>query len=90
MSDGCPTCSHTLSALTSNGVTAFWHCERCGTVVESMYDGKPIGRNAYVPKLVGRCREFEKIALSSRGVEENDVWHRLGIPESINLPENRT
>jgi endogenous inhibitor of DNA gyrase (YacG/DUF329 family) len=54
-------------------------CPRCGTI-------RHWGQT-HVPKLVERCRQFEKnpdVHLPKLG-----VWHRLGIAESINLLGDR-
>jgi hypothetical protein len=60
-----------------------FHCGRCGTVKD--------GGNVYVPKLVERCREFQKRFDEPVCTPERDYsdWNRLGVRESINLPENR-
>lgn len=85
----CPTCSHTLHGVgevpASGGRPIFW-CPRCGTLVGTD-DG--LGTvNAEVPKLVERCREFEPIAFQTAESVWRS-WNRLGIAESINVPEAR-
>jgi hypothetical protein len=40
------------------------------------------------PKLVKRCREFETCGHVPPAMIAG-IWHRLGIAESINTPENR-
>jgi len=84
----CPTCDHTMSCLgeTVEGLSrkAIWWCQRCGSI---RIDG--FGSFDEAPKLVERCREFEK----GREMRDDDnvfsKWHMLGIAESINLPEQR-
>jgi len=80
----CPTCDHTMHNL---GVTYYW-CPRCGTIQQSL-DFKPF--NVNVPKLVGRCRQYECIPVPFN-VQPllASEWQRLGIAESINKPEDRS
>lgn len=52
----------------------FW-CPRCGT----MKSGDDIG----IPRVVQRCRSY---AITN---PPPSVWRRLGIAESINLPDKR-
>jgi len=88
----CPTCDHTLGRLTGAEDMAFFNCERCGTVVVEAHDDKgglvPGFPRHYVPKLVERCREFAGLTFSDLGAILGHL-HRLGILESIYLPENR-
>ena len=90
----CPTCDHTLEGIESPGAALrYFHCPRCGTFV--IRDAtNTIGDTVYVPKLVERCREFERSQLAgpewSSTIAAAKVWHSLGIRESINTPENRT
>ncbi len=74
----CPTCGHTMGCLSSLDISRpiFW-CERCGTVSTPT--------DTYVPKLVQRCREFG----ATLGPGWGALWIRLGIAESIALPEER-
>lgn len=51
----CPTCSHTMEAVASDGGPYVRHCPRCGTMTIGSSDN-PIG--VYVPKLVERCRKL--------------------------------
>jgi hypothetical protein len=47
----------------------------------------------YVPKLVERCRAFAAdplLPLLAVSGEVGKLWHRLGIAESLNIPENRS
>ncbi len=76
----CPTCSHTQAKLADT----FWHCERCGTVSEIRSDL----RNDYVPKLVDRCRGFERM-MAMIAIDPMKEWRVFGIAESINLPGER-
>jgi uncharacterized Zn finger protein len=84
----CPTCSHTLGRLCVHEGMAFAHCERCGTVTVTILDANPGSDNprVYVPKLVERCREFERIRATLPTVID---WKRLGIAESIRCHEDR-
>jgi tRNA(Ile2) C34 agmatinyltransferase TiaS len=72
----CPTCSHTMQKVSGEG-SMYW-CPRCGTLryQETMTE---------TTKLVDRCREFE----ATLGPSWKSLWHRLGIEEAINLPEDR-
>lgn len=88
--DGCPTCSHTLGTLCVHEGMQFVNCDRCGTVVVRILEGDYPDR-VYVPKLVERCREFEK-TLPLEGMPSTltrETWHRLGIAEAIRRPEDR-
>ena len=83
----CPTCSGTMAVLCVHDVVQYAHCERCGTVKATILNANPGVDNprVYVPKLVERCRQFGE----TLGPGWGNLWHRLGIEESINLPENR-
>lgn len=76
----CPTCDHTMHGVAEKP-RLFW-CPRCGTI---KYD--EVGRldNIGVPRLVERCREFEDKA----HLHANPLWVRLGLKESIRVPEDR-
>ena len=76
----CPTCDHTLECFGVVEDMRLFHCPRCGTV--------KAGESVYVPKLVERCREFAQFGLAHPQDSEFH-WKRLGIAESINLPEAR-
>lgn len=71
----CPTCDHTMERVVGD-VT--W-CPRCGTI---QVDDADVG----VPKLVQRCRRFAREPMTP---EQAAAWHRIGLTESINTPENR-
>lgn len=46
-----------------------------------------------VPKLVGRCREFEKETIGVGSFDEDQLssqWKKLGLRESIRRPEGRS
>ncbi len=76
----CETCGHTME-----GFAAFtFHCPRCDTV-KIIRPGHPLGDAVYVPKLVERCREFERSFPPGNPptVSYSDWWKRLGITESI-------
>ena len=87
----CPTCSHTLGRLCIHESMSFYLCDRCGTVVVTILNANPGTDNprVYVPKLVERCRAFEDEGWPKNGACTR-AWNRLGLAESINLPENRT
>ncbi len=70
----CPTCSHTMQAVTTGPVPIFW-CPRCGTL-------KGFGNQP--PTLVDSCRNFEEDSLTE---DLEEPWLFLGIAESIR-PEN--
>lgn len=80
----CPTCDHTMEGLDCG----YYWCPRCGTLKEQqgMERVQP-------PKLVERCREFERdVTKKLSGNWLDDVlieWNRLGIAESINPPGRR-
>lgn len=89
--NGCPTCSHTLGCLCVHEGMQFVNCEQCGTVVVRILEGGYPDR-VYVPKLVERCRTFEKKTVNVGAVDEDqlkDRWQITGIAESINRPEDR-
>jgi hypothetical protein len=78
----CPCCDHTLAQI----VPGVAHCERCGTLVTET--------DVYTPKLVERCRRFrnsvgEVVGFGSSELDMKRLWHRLGIEESIALPQER-
>lgn len=82
---GCPTCSHTVAKLCDADGLTYLHCERCGTLCAVVADGTI--RDAYVPRLVERCRAFRAGAnLTER---QRERWHAFGLDESINRPEDR-
>lgn len=83
----CPTCDHTVACIgiMSDGFATYW-CSRCGSLCYN--NDKAVD----VPKLVERCRQFESnklLPLLAVCCEVGKLWHRLGIAESINLPEAR-
>jgi hypothetical protein len=70
----CPTCDHTIGRIAGE---VFW-CPRCGTL--------KVGNTATLtPQLVWRCREFA----STLGPSWKNLWHRLGIEEAVNTPNER-
>lgn len=82
----CPTCDHTMVNL-GTIPTGFW-CERCGTIKTDDVVG------ASVPKLVERMRHVIAQAKNDAHTYPEaksflDVYHRLGITESIHRPEDR-
>lgn len=92
MNEDCPTCGHTLAAVStardfSRRVTM---CSRCGTVIVSErchHSWKLLAM--YVPKLVGRCQQFEEMLFDQVLSPLPDAWRRLGIYEAIHRPEDR-
>ena len=83
----CPTCGHDLeyagtpepdSPYPQERIDNYW-CPRCGTL--SMRGG-----GADVPKLVERCREYERQRIENGLSADRHEWKRLGIAESINVP----
>lgn len=78
----CPTCDHTVHGL--RGVI-FW-CPRCGTICD-----RDNGGFYERPKLVDRCRTFERESLIAGTATPAawSLWFRLGIRESINPPGDR-
>lgn len=95
----CPNCDHTLSSIgeVDVGGRRLFHCGRCGTLSVVGESGKPpIETILVTPALVTRCREFEKeihefhdLSGHTRYEITKNQWHRLGIAESINTPDNR-
>jgi len=87
----CPTCDHSMASIGDVAVRRIFHCERCGTVKIETYTGDPQKWEVevYVPKLVERCRIFESSLAPDSQSGGGIDWRRLGIAESINLPEAR-
>lgn len=91
----CPTCDHTMEMVGDYFISVA-HCPRCGTltVTRTTTDGDGDEEklshhsNTYVPKLVERCREFER-GIPTNVVSEMREWKRIGIAEAINKPEER-
>jgi Zn-finger nucleic acid-binding protein len=81
----CPNCGHTMQSIMEPVGIIHW-CPRCGSV-------KTKGGTLYeTPKLVERCREFEKYCAEAHGWMQTNVhqqWFSLGIPESIHVPGDR-
>lgn len=82
----CPTCSATLDAVSVE--KSIWQCSRCGTMVMHPHSSHP---HVTVPALVVRCRRFYVEAAGALGPDARvaEVWRRVGIAESIALPEDR-
>ena len=81
----CPTCDHTLQTINRvDGEDTILHCPRCGTL-QVVFEWRT---ETYVPKLVERCRQFAT-GLEMDKASDYSSWQRLGIAESINLPEGR-
>lgn len=83
----CPTCDHTMQSVGfAEGRHHYW-CPRCGTLRSTAPGGFDADE---APKLVGRCREFEKdyVVPCGSGMTERE-WIASGIRESINKPEDR-
>lgn len=77
----CPTCDHTMESIGCCDGGTVWHCPRCGTVKHH--------NQSYVPKLVERCRRFERQEMVGCVSREVDKWKGLGIAEAINPPGER-
>jgi hypothetical protein len=85
----CPTCDHTLAFVCRQPDSLrVFHCTRCGTLVALDASGD---EHATRPKLVDRCREFEKTFPPGNppSVSYSREWLALGIAESIHRPEER-
>ena len=80
----CINCSHTMICVLDGGPS---HCPRCGTLFISWLHE----RDQWVtPKLVARCREFAlALRFDAPDMPQPQLWHTLGIAESINPPEAR-
>jgi hypothetical protein len=79
--DGCPTCSHTLQVVYSDKARTISHCPRCGTMRSTFL--KHV--DDVVPSVMGRARVFGRTLAGAAAA----LWHKLGIRESIDRPENR-
>lgn len=79
----CPNCGHSIQKISNEPARWIWWCLRCGTLI----DESGASRSSEVPKLVERCRLFAKCDFMKCSVEQ--MWHRLGIAESIRPPEER-
>jgi hypothetical protein len=64
----------------------FW-CPRCGTICGQT--DIPQGDRPQAPKLVERCREFEKSLVAAGMMTDVQPWRTLGIAESIHPPADR-
>lgn len=84
----CPICDHTMQLVggLADRSHVYW-CPRCGTLRLQGLPGLQENCKDEAPMLVKRCRKF--MAHISHDKELPGIWHRLGIAESINLPENR-
>lgn len=98
----CGTCGATMHNIgTNERADNFFLCPRCGTVLVDAFGQH--GDKVYVPDLVKRCREFEKIMIrltedgspTAEGRKDiikyliTDHWHRLGLAEAIHMPSER-
>lgn len=83
----CPTCDHTMNFLTRTEDMSFYFCPRCGTNVVKIdaTAARSYPDRVYIPKLVERCRTFQKNNVH----DGDDPWFSLGIAESINKLEDR-
>jgi hypothetical protein len=96
----CPTCGHTMSNLGLDQAhrRTFW-CPRCGTIktefdvtVTDDFGGsvRRVNEEHGTPFLVTSCRRFApSLKALSPYTGAETAWHRLGIPEAINLPADR-
>ncbi len=85
----CPTCDHTMECFAGGGPEDErnrYLCPRCGTVKVTEPDEPD---QVYVPKLVERCRHFDKFVRATLDGQSVQHWHGMGISESINTPANR-
>lgn len=75
----CHTCDHSMQRI-SETERVFW-CPRCGSIKRV-----PTGAHTEVcvPMLVERCRQFQ--ASNGDGLRWKQLWHRVGINESIQPP----
>ncbi len=72
----CPTCDKTMQLLFMDRERTIHHCPTCGTIRSELLGDFDI----IVPKLVERCREYEKELTNGA----NDwLWKQIGIAESI-------
>lgn len=85
----CPTCDHTMQRI----VDSLSWCPRCGTLKTS---GVPEHLEVERPKLIDRLRTYETRMRNADDDREMwgepvglTVWNRIGISESINLPDAR-
>lgn len=60
-------------------------CPRCGTLKRDTVVNGGI-EEVDAPKLVERCRKFDPTQGAAEGLYQ---WKKLGIAESINLPDTR-
>lgn len=79
----CPTCGEAMKGVGDYGA---W-CPVCGTLCPLNQQYPSAKNGTAIPKLVERCREFDKMMNSSEF--DDDLWRRLGVSESIHLPANR-
>lgn len=93
----CPICDHTMQLVggLADRSHVYW-CPRCGTLRLQGLPGLQENCKDEAPSLVKRCRKFvphisaDNELLGSERIESiQSAWRRLGIAESINLPENR-
>lgn len=83
----CETCGHTMQSLTGMRPDRIFWCQRCGTLkmeCGSFSESVP-------PLLIERVRRFRELCNGGTGLlyDSAALWHRLGIAESIELPDNR-
>lgn len=76
----CFICDHTMDeiGLRAENETIYW-CSRCGALRFSH-----LTIENHHPRLVDHCREYPKQAYV-----DLQMWQKLGISESINLPDAR-
>lgn len=83
----CPTCDHTMQTLFVDRERSIYWCPRCGTLRSVLFEHE----DDSVPFLISRCREFQRNHLAEATINSHDyrAWRRLGIEESINVPDER-
>lgn len=90
----CPTCGDNLACVgnyITHHDTVIYHCGRCGTLLFVNPYREPSSPRVIVPKLVERCRTFEKEASCMVNLEgfAQKQWHKFGIAEAIRSPQDR-
>lgn len=82
----CGTCDHTMQCIASGGPASTYWCPRCGTLRTVIRSREETQTKDEAPMLVTRCQKFEE---TIHHVDDIAEWKRLGIAESINVPEEQ-